>query len=362
MSMTAIVNANVYNRLTGEFTKKTVLIEDQSISSILPPSSPLPDCEKIDASNLYMTPGFIDTCSQIGLKETGVRWEGNDGYEPNVENGFNLEVVDGIYPFDQAFDDAVSSGVTAAHIVSSPEAIVGAKTSVIHTHGATVDEMVLKKNFGFSFSMGDVPKYAFWGRTKTPLTRMGIAKKIRESLKALRLQYNLEETPIFIRSHRADDIATAFRIAGEFGLHVNLVHGTELPLVAGVPSGASYSVVAGPCFQPMDRGELKNLDPSLFRSLFEKQVPYTFSTDHPTSSVTHLQLEGALALKAGVPEKTILNGLTFDAARLLKIDHKTGSIEEGLLADIALWNKHPLDLTARAVRTFIKGKEVYRWE
>lgn len=362
MSMTAIVKANVYNNVTGEFSKNTVLIENEEISSILPSASPLPDCEKIDAANLYLTPGFIDTCSQIGLKEIGVRWEGNDGYEPNVEKGFNLEVIDGIYPFDKAFEDAVSSGVTAAHVVSSPEAIVGARTSVIHTQGITADEMVLKKNLGFIFSMGDVPKYAYWGRTKTPITRMGIAKKIRESLKSLKLQYNLEEIPVFIRSHRADDIATAYRIAAEFGLQFILVHGTEFPFAKGQSSVTSSSVVAGPCFQPMDRGELKNLDPSLFRSLFEQQVPFTFSTDHPVSSVTHLQLEAALALKSGVPEKAILNGLTVDAARLLKIDHLTGSIEKGLFADFVLWNKHPLDLTARAVRTFIKGKEVYRWE
>ncbi|WP_316572460.1 amidohydrolase family protein [Neobacillus sp. YIM B06451] len=362
MSMTAIINGNVYNHQTGEFSKNTVLVKDKVIASILPPDSPLPDCNIIDATNQFLTPGLIDTCSQIGLKEIGVRWEGHDGYEPNVEKGFQLEVIDGVYPFDKAFQDAISSGVTAAHVVSSPEAIVGAKTSVIHTHGLTVDEMVLKKNLGFIFSMGDVPKSAFWASTKTPLTRMGIAKKIRESLRALQIKYNLQETPIYIRAHRADDIATAFRIAGEFGFQFNLVHGTELPLVSSQPSNSISSVIAGPCFQPMERGELKNLDWTLFRSLYDRNVPFTFSTDHPVSSVTHLQLEGALALKAGVPEKIILNGLTLDAARLFKIDHLTGSLMEGLLADIVLWNKHPLDLTARTVRTFIKGKEVYRWE
>ncbi|WP_059172814.1 amidohydrolase family protein [Bacillus sp. FJAT-27445] len=362
MSMTAIINANVYNNQTGEFSKNTVLIEDNLISSILPSDSPLPDCKIIDAAGLFLTPGLIDSCSQIGLKEIGVRWEGNDGYEPNVEKGWDMDVIDGIYPFDKAFQDAVASGVTASHVVSSPEAIVGAKSSVIHTHGTTVDEMVLKKNLGFTFSMGDVPKNAFWGKTKTPLTRMGIAKKIRESLKALQIQYNLQETPIFIRSHRADDIATAFRIAGEFGIQFNLVHGTEFPLCAGLPSNIVSSVIAGPCFQPMDRGELRNLDWTLFRSLYEQHVPFTFSTDHPVSSVTHLQLEGALALKAGVPVKTILNGLTQDAARLLKVDHLTGRIEKGLFADLVLWNRHPLELTARVERTFIKGKEVYRGE
>ncbi|MFK9093043.1 amidohydrolase family protein [Bacillus salipaludis] len=362
MAITAIKNANVFNHDTGDFTTQTVLIENEKIAAVLSSYEDLPEDHQIDATGFYLTPGFIDTCSQIGLKEIGIRWEGNDGYEPNEENGSELQVVDGIYPFDSAFKDAVASGVTAAHIVSAPESVVGAKTSVIHTNGKTVDEMLLYKNLGFSFSMGDVPKNAFMEKTKSPLTRMGIAQKIRTALKNLLNANHLEGAPIFIRSHRADDIATAIRIAEEFRLPIILVHATEYPLVTSRPADQPFSVIAGPCFQPIERGELQLLDPSLYSALFEQDVPFTFATDHPVSSVTHLQLEGALALKAGVPEKVILNGLTRDAAKLLRIDQLTGSIQKGLFADCVLWNKHPLDLTARSVRTFIKGKEVYRWE
>jgi imidazolonepropionase-like amidohydrolase len=361
MTTTAITNAQVYNLESGEFSKQTVVINEGKISSILSPTEFLPECNQIDATGLYLTPGFIDTCSQIGLKEIGIRWEGNDGYEPHEENGYHLDVVDGIYPFDKAFQDAIAAGVTAAHIVSSPEAVVGAKSAVIHTYGQTVDEMILNEHLGYSFSMGDVPKRAFWEKTKSPLTRMGIAQKIRSSLQVLQNTANLQEVPIFIRSHRADDIVTAMRIAEEFGLPFILVHGTEYPMLP--PQHHDHiSAIAGPCFQPMERGELKHLDPALYQTLFEQRVPFTFATDHPVSSVGHLQMEGCLALKAGVPEKVIMNGLTKDAAKLLKIDQLTGSLQEGLFADLVLWNKHPLELTARAVRTFIKGKEVYRWE
>jgi imidazolonepropionase-like amidohydrolase len=362
MAITAIKNANVFNHDTGGFSRQTVLIENEKIQAILSPNEDFSATHLIDAASYYLTPGLIDTCSQIGLREIGIRWEGNDGYEPNEETCSELQVIDGIYPFDQAFKDAVASGVTAAHIVSSPESAVGTKTSVIHTFGKTVDDMILHKNLGVSFSMGDVPKNAFWEKTKSPLTRMGIAQKIRTALKNLLISTNLEGVPIFIRSHRADDIATAMRIAEEFRLPIILVHATEYPLVTSFPADHHYPVIAGPCFQPIERGELKHLDPSLYSSLFERDVPFTFATDHPVSSVTHLQLEGALALKASVPEKVILNGLTRDAAKLLQIDQLTGSIQKGLFADIVLWNKHPLELTARAVRTFIKGKEVYRWE
>ncbi|MCH6264969.1 amidohydrolase family protein [Neobacillus citreus] len=365
MAATAIINAQVYQDSTGDFSRQTILLEDGYISDILPPTVDLdlPESSIMDAEGLYLTPGLIDTCSQIGLKEVGIRWEGHDGYEPDWEDGFDFNVIDGIYPFDKAFQDAAAFGVTTAHIVSSPESVVGAKTAVIHTTGKTVDEMAVVPSFGFSFSMGDVPKNAYWEKTKTPLTRMGIALRIRTALKKLQSLGALEDVPVFIRSHRADDIATAFRIAGEFKLQFVLVHGTEYPLAWNLPTGdVSFSVVAGPVFQAMERGELRHLNPSLYYALYSGQIPFTFATDHPVSSVTHLQKEGALALKAGVPEQVILNGLTRDAAKLLKIDHLTGRVDKGLFADLVLWNEHPLELTARAVRTFIKGKEVYRWE
>lgn len=362
MEITAITNANVYQEKNGNFSVQTILIKDGRLLDILAPTKNISAHTIIEADGLYLTPGFIDTCSQIGLKEVGIRWEGHDGYEPDENHGLDLQVIDGIYPLDQAFQDAIAFGVTAAHIVSSPESVVGARTAVIHTDGKTVDEMVIHSNLGIVFSMGDIPKNAYFEKTKTPLTRMGIALRIRTALKKLQSTGRLQDVPIFIRSHRADDIATACRIAGEFNLPFVLVHGTEYPLTGRLPKGDSFSMIAGPCFQPMERGELKNLDPALYNTLFNDDVPFTFATDHPVSSVTHLQKEGALALKAGVPEKVILNGLTQGAAKLLKIDYLTGSLQKGLYADLVLWNKHPLDLTARAVRTFIKGKEVYRWE
>jgi len=358
----AIRNAKVYQQHTGEFLPQTILVDGERISGILAPDESLPECLHIDGTNMFLTPGLIDTFSQIGLKETGIRWEGNDGYEPLAESGSHLQVIDGVYPFDKAFKDAVAFGVTTAHIASSPESVIGAKTAVLHTHGITVDEMALNPEFGFSFSLGDIPKRAFFEQTKTPLTRMGIAQKVRLALQVLQHSGNHQKRPFFFRTHRADDIVTAVRIAEETKIPLVLVHATEFRFIKNIPYDKAFSVIAGPCFQPMERGELVHLDPSLYRTLAEQNIPFTFATDHPVSSITHLQMEACLALKAGVDEQLILNGLTRDAAKLLQIDHLTGSIEEGLYADLVLWNKHPLELTARPVQTFIKGKEVYREE
>ncbi len=51
--------------------------------------------------------------------------------------------------------------------------------------------------------------------------------------------------------------------------------------------------------------------------------------------------------------------VTINAAKILKIDEKVGSLEVGKDADIAVWTNHPFNLAAKAERVFIEGEEVY---
>lgn len=359
MIETTINGANIYNSKTGQFEKKNLLLSEGNIQHIYTGSIDTENRQAIDGSDTYITPGFIDTCSQLGLKEKGISWQGSDDYEPHSKKGYELLVSDGIYPFDEAFNDAVKSGVTTAHIVSSPENVIGAQTAVIHTHGKTVDEMVIHEQFGYSFSMGDTPKNAYWTHQKAPLTRMGIAHKLKNALSELNQVEAPMNKPIFIRAHRSDDIQTAQRIVKDLDMEFILVHATEYGMALNPTLPQPDAIIGGPCFRAIDRYDIRNLHPSLYRTLADVPVPFTFATDHPTSSISHLALEGSLALKEDVSEKTILNGLTKHAAELLHIDHLTGSIQEGLQADLVMWNAHPLDLTAKPIRTWIKGTNVF---
>ena len=95
------------------------------------PATHSPETE-LDLDGYYITPGFIDSRSQIGLAEIGIRWEGDDSYE--FDSHLQYSVVDGIYPFDTAFQKAVSHGVTASHIVPSPKSLIGAKRLLFTIH------------------------------------------------------------------------------------------------------------------------------------------------------------------------------------------------------------------------------------
>ncbi|GLC88143.1 amidohydrolase family protein [Lysinibacillus piscis] len=344
-------NGLIFNSDTRQFEQSTFQVNGQYFEQTHHVAE-----NEVDLTGYYVTPGFIDSCSQIGLQEIGIRWEGDDSFE--WEANLQYSVIDGIYPFDLAFPKAVAHGITASHIVPSPKSLIGAKTAVIHHTHSTVDEMVLQKDVAFAFSIGQNAKSTFFNATKKPLTRMGIAKIVRDTLQEIQQQQPTIRK-IVIRAHKAVDIELITRLQQEFAIDFHIIHGTELPLIT---EAAFNTVIAGPTFRYIEHNEMLALSPKLYKQLASAHIPFVFCTDHPVSSATHLALEAGLAIREGISRQDALYTLTTGAAAFLGIEHLTGSMRTGLLADFVIWNKHPLDLDAQVVATFIKGQQVYARE
>ena len=47
--------------------------------------------------------------------------------------------------------------------------------------------------------------------------------------------------------------------------------------------------------------------------------------------------------------------VTLNPARMLKLDHRIGSIETGKDADLVLWSTDPLSIKAKVQRTYVDG-------
>lgn len=364
----AIVNSNLFDVQTGVVRENTTIIwEDKIIKEIGQNISIPSDAEVIDSTGYYVTPGLINSYTHIGLKEHGVRWEGEDAFEASGTIQSHLSVIDGIYPFDKNFKVARAAGVTTAHVSASPENVISGKTAIIKTNGTVVDEMIVQAEHGMSISFGEIPKKAHVQRFKKPLTRMRIASIIRDQLR--KVQYKEEwndedvlinkilekKVPMYIRAHRSDDIVTAIRLKKEFDINIILVHATDAKEIIDVLRESEIPVLLGPFYSSKSRAEVENLHPSTAATLNDAGIPFALATP----SVRNLPLEGALTVREGLPAKDALYALTMGAAEILGISEQLGSLEVGKEADIVIWNGDPLELKSNVEQTIIGGSTVY---
>src|SRR5699024_4203133 len=125
-----------------------------------------------------VTPGLINGFTHLGLKETGIRWEGNDSNEQSATIHPDLRVIDGIYPFDKEFTQAIKTGVTTVHVSPGPENVISGISATIKTTGTDIDSMILKEYNGLVVSFGENPKKANSAKKRAPYTRMKIASII----------------------------------------------------------------------------------------------------------------------------------------------------------------------------------------
>jgi imidazolonepropionase-like amidohydrolase len=131
-------------------------------------------------------------------------------------------------------------------------------------------------------------------------------------------------------------------------------------LIAEELSHEGYPAIVGPTLGDRSKYELKELTFDTPGVLAKAGVEIALMTDHPVIPVHYLPICAALAAKAGLDEDVALNAITINPAKILGIEDRVGSIEQGKDADIVVFDKHPLDIQAKTHYVLIDGNVVYR--
>ena len=167
------------------------------------------------------------------------------------------------------------------------------------------------------------------------------------------------EIPWRQHCHRADDIATAMRIAEEFGYDLVIDHGTEAHLLADLIAARDIPVIIGPLMTSRSKVELRNRSLRNPGLLAQAGVTISITTDHPVVPIHFLIHQATLSVKHGLDRDTALRALTINPARVAGIDARLGSIEVGKDGDLVIWSGDPLDVFSRVQRALINGTEIY---
>jgi imidazolonepropionase-like amidohydrolase len=93
--------------------------------------------------------------------------------------------------------------------------------------------------------------------------------------------------------------------------------------------------------------------------LAEAGVSLALCTGHPSRPIRYLTLEAALAVRAGLDEATALRAITLEAAAILGLAERVGSLEPGKDADLVIFDGHPLLPSSHVDCTLVAGQVVY---
>lgn len=337
----------------------------------------------VDAQGRLVTPGCVDAHCHIGLDNQAMGWEGHDYNEIVEPVTPQMRAIDSINPQDEAFPLALRGGVTTACTGPGSANVVGGTFAAIKLAGKRVDNMVVKAPLAMKCAFGENPKRCYGQNLKkSPMTRMGVAAVLRETLfKARRYQEDKKagknppfdmkleamlpvmegEIPLKAHAHRADDILTAVRIAKEFGVGITLDHCTDGALIADELAKEGKPCFVGPSFGSKTKIELKNKSFETPKALYDAGVPFSIITDSPVIPEQNLAMCAGLAVRAGLPVEEGWKAITIYPAQQTGIADRVGSLEPGKDGDVVIWTADPLTTVgAEACVTIVEGQIVYQ--
>jgi imidazolonepropionase-like amidohydrolase len=339
----------------------------------------------IDATGKHLTPGILDEHSHIAI-EGGVN-EGTHAVTAEVRIG------DVINPDDINIYRQLAGGVTAAHLLHGSANPIGGQCQLIKLRwGAEPEELKFEgAPATIKFALGENVKQSNWGDRFTrryPQTRLGVEEIMRDAFQAaleyeaewqrwralpererqrsipprrdLQLEALLEilrgKRLIHCHSYVQSEILMLMRLAEQFGFRVNVfTHVLEGYKVARelARHGAGASTFSDWWAYKFEVYDAIPYNPAI---MHEQGVLVAINSDDAEMGRRLAQEAGKSVGYSGISEEEALKFVTLNPARMLRVDHRVGSIEVGKDADIVLWSGPPLSTRSVVEQTYVDGR------
>jgi imidazolonepropionase-like amidohydrolase len=370
----------------GTITDGIILVKDGKIEAVAAqrelPFKLTDDLPVVTAA--VVTPGLIDAHTCVPPSGALNLAADKDQDELSDPNQADLRVLDGFNPGEPLLEFLRREGVTVVRACPGRANVIAGQAGLFRTAGSTVEKMTVRFPAALLVNLGEAPKKTY--PNKPPTTRMGTAALVRSAfaqaqsdarkrvatkdedrrpprnLKLEALQLALEKkVPVVFAAHRADDLDTALRLANEFGLRAELDLASEAYLMADRIAEAKVPVVVHPTMQRPSEMETFNSHLGNAAVLAGRKVPLAIGTGFedyvPKTRV--LRHEAGMAMVNGLGFDGALSAVTLDAAKLLGIDDRFGSIEPGKVADLVLYDGDPFEHATHVTQTIEDGRVVY---
>ncbi|MBX3381768.1 MAG: amidohydrolase family protein [Phycisphaeraceae bacterium] len=392
----------VYTMAGNAITDGVVVMKDGKIAAVGKASEvKLPDGVKVIEAAV-VTPGLVDARGTVGVSGLYNTKHDSDQLERSAAIQPEMRAIDAYNPMDKLVEWLRGFGITTVNTGNAPGALVSGQTIVVKTVGNTVDEAVILSPAMVTATIGPD---ALESGGKAPGTRGKQVAMLREELikakeyaekrkaaeakkkagggkqddandenneegkgaggdsRNLRLEMLSDvlegKVPLTVTVNRAQDIESALRVQKEFGFKLILDMAAESYLVADQLKKANIPVILHPTMYRAV-GETENLSFETAAKLKKAGVLFAIQSGYesyvPKTRV--VLFEAAIAAANGLKFEDALASITIDAAKIIGVDNRVGSLEVGKDADLALYDGDPFEYTSHCLGTVIDGRVV----
>lgn len=367
----AIVGGLVYTMESPEpLRDATVLIKDGRIEAVGTDVEAPFEYRQIDASGKIVTPGLIESYSQLGLVEIWAEGTTVDSQVEEYAVGPSLDVSYAINPASTLLAVNRMGGVTRAVVAPVPGA------DPLAGLGATIhlgfDDVLVESGVAL---FGDVrPEAAeFTGGNRAALLQRlngaleGAARFSPNRYRGEGNDYNRQDLaalktflrsgkPLVLHVNRAADILRCIELADTHGLRLIVLGGAEAWKVRKSLAAVEAAVIlTASANLPVDFDAVgARLDNA---ALLEESGVHVLYTGSETHNARNLRQLAGNAVANGVSWYEALYSLTRNAALMWNMTD-AGMLRPGAVGDVVVWNDDPLEVTTWADHVVIDGQLV----
>ena len=375
----AVLGDTIYTMAGEKIVNGVILINEGKIERVgLQTEITIPGNYK-KVSGKVITPGLIDAHSVVGLSGIYNYAHDQDQLEKSDAIQPELRAYDAYNMREKLVEFVRDLGVTTLHTGHGPGALSSGQTMIVKTYGETLKDVIVDSVATVSFTLGSNVSRNY---TKPGTRSKGIAMLREQFLKAKDYTEKLKnakedkkpsrdlkletlakilsgEIPAMFTVQRATEIMTALRLQQEFGFKLILDGAAESYLLINELKEADVPVILHPTMV-RNYGDTKNVSLETAATMNKEGILFALQSGYegyvPKTRI--VLFEAAIANANGLEFEDALASITINAAKILGIADRLGSIEEGKDADLVLFDGNPFEYSSHVCTVIIDGQIV----